>query len=161
MASAISASRETAEREAESERNEDRETPGEGTGVAEHGGAKVFIHIKKADREAIMKAFGVSARMVSYAVYFDEQKGRTDLAKRIRKMAMERGGILKVTSPALETLHDSDGYIRQYLPGRVMIEIAKDRSQTADVYKDGVRVRHYDGVTLGSIAGIQQWAMTL
>lgn len=137
------------------------ESRGEATGSTSAGEVKRFIHIKKADREAIMKAFGVTGRMVNYALYFDGKRGESDTARRIRKMAMERGGILKVTSPAIETLHDSDGYIRQYLPNGVLIEIAKNRSQTADVYKEGELVRHYDGVTIGSIAGIQQWAMAL
>ncbi len=122
---------------------------------------KRFIHIQKKDREFIMQAFGVSARTVQNALRYDEERGNTDLAKRIRKLATDRGGIVMNESVEVETLHDSDGYIRQYMPNGVMLEIAKKAAATCDVFKCGDLVRHYDNVTLGTIGSIQNWAMTL
>ena len=55
---------------------------------------KKYIHITKEDREFIAKAFGITERSVYNAVRFDEKRGGSDMAKRIRKMAFERGGIL-------------------------------------------------------------------
>ena len=69
---------------------------------------KRYIHIKREDREFIMRAFGVTERTVFNAIRFDEKRGNTDLAKRIRKLAMERGGIIMVKHPEMETLFDAD-----------------------------------------------------
>jgi len=117
-----------------------------------------YIHTQKADREFLMKAFGVTAKTVFNALHFDEQRGHTELAKKIRKIAMDRGGTVMTVSPAMETFHDSDGYIRQYLPNGVVIELAKNGTGTCDVLVEGEVARHYDGVTLGDIASIQAYA---
>lgn len=122
---------------------------------------KRFIHIQKSDREFIMSAFGVKARTVQNALRYDEVRGNTEMAKCIRKLAMERGGIVMNESVEVETLHDADGYIRQYMPNGVMLEISKKADATCDVFQHGDLVRHYDNVTLGTIGGIQDWAMTL
>lgn len=122
---------------------------------------KRFIHIKKADREFIMKALNVTSRTVQNALRFDAERGNTDLAKRIRKLAMERGGIVMNESPEMETLHDSDNYMRQYLPNEVMLEFSKMKDAGCDVFHNGELVRHYDRVVLSDIPGIQNWAATL
>ena len=49
---------------------------------------KRYIHIKKADREFILNLFKVSGRMVDYALRFDGERGNTELAHKIRKVAM-------------------------------------------------------------------------
>lgn len=100
---------------------------------------KKYIHIKKEDREFIMKAFGVTERTVYNAIRFDEKRGNTELAKRIRKLAMERGGIVMTVIPDVETLFDADRYMRQYLPNGVLLEFslidaAATYSTTARMY---------------------------
>lgn len=117
-----------------------------------------FIHIKKADREFIMAAFGVTGKTVQNALRFDEARGNTDLAKRIRKLAMDRGGIVMVESPEVETLHDSDGYMRQYFPNGVLVEFSKMADAGCDVLRRGEVVRHYDRVMLSDIPAIQKYA---
>ena len=47
-----------------------------------------YIHIRKEDREFIMKVFGVTGRTVMNAIRFDSERGDTDLARRIRKVAL-------------------------------------------------------------------------
>lgn len=76
---------------------------------------KRYIHIKKADREFILNLFKVSGRMVDYALRFDGERGNTELARKIRKVAMEHGGIIMTVIPEQETFYDADGYMRQYL----------------------------------------------
>ena len=120
-----------------------------------------YIHTQKADREFLMKAFGVTAKTVFNALHFDEQRGHTDLAKKIRKIAMDRGGIVMTVSPEVETLHDSDGYMRQYLPNGVLLEFSKMDDAGCDVFHNGELVRHYDRVMVSDILGIQNWAATL
>lgn len=121
---------------------------------------KKYIHIKKEDREFIMKALGISERTVINAIYFDETRGNTDLAKKVRKLAMDRGGIVMVVIPEIECFHDADNYMRQYLPNKVLLEFNKDNGD-CDVYHRGEKVRHYEDIMVSDINGIQDWASTL
>lgn len=121
---------------------------------------KQYIHVTKEDREKLMKIFDCSERMVFYALQFDDNKGSSDLAKRIRKAALENCGILMNVVPAVETLFDHDGYMRQYLPNGAMLEFSKNDS-SGDVFFKGMKVKHYDLVMLNDIESIQNWAMAL
>lgn len=121
---------------------------------------KRYIHIKKEDREFIMKALGVTERTVFNATRFDEKRGNTDIAKRIRKLALERGGIIMMVIPEMETLHDSDNYMRQYFPNGALLEISKVDGD-ADIYYKGERVWHSEQVMISEINGLQERAMSL
>lgn len=120
---------------------------------------KKYIHIQKSDREFIAKAFKVSKRTVYNAIHFEDMNEGSDLAKKIRTLALERGGIVMVEAPELETLHDADDYMRQYI-GDVLLEFSKTEP-VCDVYKKGVKVRHFDNVMTSDIQGIQDWASGL
>ena len=120
---------------------------------------KKYIHIQKSDREFIAKAFKVSKRTVYNAIHFEDMNEGNDLAKKIRTLALERGGIVMVEAPELETLHDADDYMRQYI-GDVLLEFSKTEP-VCDVYKKGVKVRHFDNVMTSDSQGIQDWASGL
>lgn len=123
---------------------------------------KKYIHIQKEDREFITKAFGVTERTVFNALRFDEKRGDTDLAKRIRKMAMERGGIEMAVVPVMETLFDADGYMRQYFPNGALLELSKEKGGTSALWYDGERVWHTDDdVVTSEIGGLQRRARAL
>ncbi|MEE1140282.1 MAG: hypothetical protein UHP25_02730 [Prevotella sp.] len=122
---------------------------------------KKYIHVTKEVREHLMNNFGVTNVMVWYALTFHPNRGNSDLAKRIRMFALQKGGIVMVVSPEKETLHDSDDYMRQYLPNDVMLEFSKKEDAGCDVYHKGVKVRHYDKVMVSDIPEIQNWAATL
>lgn len=121
---------------------------------------KRYIHIMKEDREFIMKSLGVTERTVLNAIRFDEKRGHTDLAKRIRKLAMSRGGIVMVVNPEIETLFDADNYMRQYFPNGALIELDK-KAGTGDVLFKGERAGHYENVSLRDIEEIQAFANAL
>lgn len=118
---------------------------------------KKYIHITKENREGLANIFGVTDRMVWAAITFEKD---TDLAKRIRKAAIERGGIMMNELPEMETFHDYDNYLRQYLPNGAMLEFNKVTG-TGDVIFKGESVKHYPMVVLNEIPNIQKWAMTL
>lgn len=121
---------------------------------------KRYIHIRKEDREFIMKALGVTQRSVFSAIHFEERRGNTELARKIRKLAMDRGGIIMVEVPETETLFDSDGYMRQYLPNNTLLEFSfKDGG--CDVFHKGEKVRRYENVVVSEIKNIQSWASAL
>jgi hypothetical protein len=121
---------------------------------------KKYIHIKREDREFIAKAFGITERSVFNAIRFDDRRGETELARKVRKLAMERGGIVMVEIPEIETLHDADGYMRQYLPNDVLLEFSRENGG-CDVFHKGMKVRHYENVLVKDIPEIQNWASTL
>lgn len=123
---------------------------------------KQYIHVTKETRQKLMKIFGCTERMVFYALQFDGKKGNSDLAKKIRKAAYENYGILMTVIPDVETFHDSDDYMRQYLPNGAMLELGKtEATKGGAVYFKGEKVKHYDEVMCDEILGIQRWAMTL
>lgn len=118
---------------------------------------KRYIHIAREDREFIEKAFGVSGRMVYNALTFDAKKGNSDLARRIRKIAMDRGGVVMVETPEVETLHDYDGVISQYFPNGAKLELDKETGD-GTIYFKGKAVKWYDDVRLDAIQDIQNLA---
>lgn len=121
---------------------------------------KRYIHIKKEDREFIMRSFGITEQSVMNALNFDAKRGNSDTAKRVRRLAMARGGIIMVEVPEGELFHDSDNYMREYLPGKVLIELSKTDG-CGVVFKNGVRMRSYKNVSLTDIPGIQAYAAGL
>lgn len=54
---------------------------------------KKYIDITTENRNFLMRAFGVTRQTVQNALHFDAERGNTDLAKKIRKLALERGGV--------------------------------------------------------------------
>lgn len=121
---------------------------------------KKYIHITRDDRKFIAKAFGVTERYVLYAIQFDEKRGDSDLAKRIRKMAFERGGILMAVAPMIETFHDHDMVTRQYCPNGALIELDRNDGMGYVIFK-GETVKTYENVMVKDIEGIQRFAMAL
>lgn len=120
---------------------------------------KKYIHIQKADREFIAKVFGITERTIFNAIHFEDMNDGNDLAKKIRSLALQRGGIVMVEAPEWEVLHDADGYMRYYC-GDVLLEFSK-QEPVCDVYQRGKKVRHFDNVMTSDIQGIQDWAATL
>ena len=121
---------------------------------------KKYIHITKEDRMFIMKALGVTERTVFNAIRFDSKRGDTELARKIRKLAMERGGIVMVEIPEIECLFDAAGYMRQYLPNNTILEFSFENGG-CDVFHKGEKVRHYENVVVSNIKNIQNWALAL
>lgn len=120
---------------------------------------KKYIHIKKEDREFIAKTFGITERTIFNATHFENMSEGNDLMKKIRSLALQRGGIVMVKAPELETLHDADGYMRQYF-GDVLLEFSKTEP-VCDVYQKGKKVRRFENVMTSDIQRIQDWAATL
>lgn len=121
---------------------------------------KKYIHVTKEVREHLMEIFGVTNVMVWYALTFHPNRGNSDLAKRIRCCAIQNGGIVLNELPAVETLHDHDGYMRQYFPNGVLLEVNKSNGDVDVIFK-GESVKHYENVFVRDLKGIQNWAATL
>ena len=118
---------------------------------------KTYIHIKKEDRDFIAKAFGVGNKTIRNALHYDDERGGSELARRIRRLALERGGIKMVEAPESEVLFDSDGYMRQYMQGGVLLEFNLEEG-SCTVYKEGEEVRRFLDVFVRDVPFIQEWA---
>ena len=75
--------------------------------------------------------------MVWYALNFDEKRGQSDLAKRIRNLALQKGGVVFNIGPEIETIHSADGCMRQYFPHDVLLEADTRCTGLVAVYKEG------------------------
>ena len=118
---------------------------------------KKYIHLKKEDREFIAKAFGITPRMVFSAVHFESD---SELARKVRRLALTRGGIVMVEAPEAETLFDADGYMRQRMGNGVLLEFNLQDS-SCEVLMMGETVRRYENVLVREIPQIQDWAKAL
>lgn len=121
---------------------------------------KRYIHIKREDRAFIAAAFKITEKSVFNALTYDAKRGNTDLAKRVRKLAMERGGVVMVEAPEGEIFHDSDNYLREYLPGGVLIELSK-ADGSGVVFKKGTQMKSYENLMLADIPAVQAYAAGL
>lgn len=65
-----------------------------------------MIKVSADVRSKIMKAFGVTSKTVYNALSYNSERGNTDLAKKIRVMALNNGGVPTVSLPECECLHD-------------------------------------------------------
>ena len=113
-----------------------------------------YIAVTKETREYLQKLFNTTRQSVWRALYFEND---TLFSKRIRKAAQERGGILMAACPMMETMHDADGYMRQYFPNGVMVECNKTTGRV-EIIKDGVAVEGYDKVGIDQLYRIQDKA---
>ena len=114
-----------------------------------------YIHVTKEVRLVLAKTFNVSDKTVRNALSFDKKRGETDCAKRIRKFALQKGGIVMVVAPEVEVLYDYDGVINQYFPNGAKLESDKNTGDTELFYK-GERVARWENIKLRDMDTIQQ-----
>lgn len=120
-----------------------------------------FITATKETREYITKAFrGISRQTLWRALHFEDMDKGTDTERRIRKMALNRGGMVMVVSPEMETMHDADGYMRQYFPNGAMLEADK-RTGEIVLFHRGVKIATYKHPMVKDIPAIQEHAKSL
>ena len=115
---------------------------------------KKYIDVTKEVRQDIMAAFKVTGKMVYYALNFDSKRGESEKAKRIRVYAKQKGGVVMVVTPEVETIHDADGYMRQYFPNGAMIECNKANGNV-DVFYKGQKMISYEDVKIKELVEIQ------
>lgn len=120
---------------------------------------KKFIAVTKENREFLAKAFGVTEKYVYMCLWYRDKN--SDTAKKIRTLALQRGGVPMVQAVEMETLHDADGYMRQYFPNGAMIEISRKTAAGTVFDRKGDKVREYANVTIPMIYELQTVAKSL
>lgn len=116
-----------------------------------------YIDVTKEVRQKAMKVFDVTERSLMNALKFDSQRGNSDKAKRIRQYAWQNGGVTMVVSKEVETIHDCDGYMRQYFPKGAIMEIDK-KSGDASIYFNGEKIVSFENVFVWQLDLLQEVA---
>lgn len=117
---------------------------------------KRVISVTKSQREFLLKAFGVSEQMVSYALNYRSPQCESDLAKRIRSLALQRGGFVMVCAPESEVVHDAENMMRQHFANGWMWEGNKRTGLLEVKNPDGDVVERIEDATLRDIEAVQQ-----
>lgn len=115
------------------------------------------IEVSKQTREMLVKLFKTTSVSVWRALSFRDNSPKS---QRIRRAAEQNGGILLMLTPAMETIHDAGGFMRQYFPAGVMIE-ADTNTGRVELLKNGKAVKSWDGVKLSEFPTIQQEAVKM
>lgn len=115
------------------------------------------IEVSKQTREMLVKTFKTTSVSVWRALSFRDDSSKS---QRIRKVAYQNRGVLLMLTPAMETIHDADNYMRQYFPGDVLIEANKNNGHV-ELLKNGEVVKSWDNVLFRQIEEIQQEAVKL
>ena len=113
------------------------------------------IDTTKELRQMAMKVFKVTEQTVFNAIGFDKRRGDTEKAKRIRSYILQNGGEMLVELKEVETIHDADGYMRQYFPNGAMIEVDKRTGNLKGYYR-GEEVMDFKDVKLRQLDDIQR-----
>ncbi len=103
------------------------------------------IEVTKEVRKDIKAAFKCSDVAIWRALSFALD---TPLSQRIRKFARQKGGVLLLLTPAMETIHDKDGYMRQYFENGAMLEVNKNTGTVQVFDKDGMVRREVKHCTI-------------
>lgn len=109
------------------------------------------IRLSAEDRKFIAKAFGVTLMMVSQACNYMRN---SDLAKKIRILAIKRGGEEVLVAPLCETIHLSDGTMVQYFDNKCTLR-CNMRTGYTEVLKDDELVEQYHRMTLPQLYELQ------
>ena len=117
---------------------------------------KKVITVTRSQREFLAKAFGVTKEMVSYALNFHPVKGQSDLAKKIRCLAVQRGGFELVTAPASEVVHDADNMMRQYFENGWWWEADKRTGLLVVKDEKGEVVERVENARIKTIESVQK-----
>ena len=116
---------------------------------------KKVISVTRKDRDFLMKAFDVSSQMVSYALNYAKPQGESELAKRIRSLALQRGGFVMVCAPASEVVHDHEGVMCQYFDNGWMWEGDKKTGVLAVKNAKGETVTWIENAGIRDIESVQ------
>ena len=118
---------------------------------------KKYIAVTDKQRQLIVDAFKITTRMVRLALSYDSD---SNLAKRIRKLALEAGGVKMVAIAETECIFDSEGNMTQLMPNGAVIEISKETGD-AKVFTKGKQRIHVEDIRVREIAALQSAAMEL
>lgn len=114
---------------------------------------KKNIAVSKETREKIAKTFNVTMRTVWNALNLDYPE--TYIVKRIRKVAMENGGVVMTSIPAGEAIHFYDGTMRMEFDNGAILEFYRNDG-SGHVFLKGDEVKVYQDVLVSMMFNIKE-----
>ncbi len=117
--------------------------------------AKREIVVTKENREFLKKLFGCTEQTLYNSL--DLQKPSSEMRKRIRKAALERGGEVMVTLREMETFFTSDGNMVNRLPNGATLKFFRDDSH-GEIWHKGILKERADNVNIAMIYEMQERA---
>ena len=117
---------------------------------------KKVISVTREQRDFLSRTFKVTKVMVSYALNFYPVKGQSDLAKKIRRLALQRGGYMLVTAPASEVVFDYDGVFKQFFENGWMWECDKNTGVLELKDEKGDMVERIENAYITDINSVQK-----
>lgn len=123
---------------------------------------RIVIEVAQEVREKIIKVFGVTGKTVSNALnYSGGTRSESDLAKRIRKMAMQNGGRRMVYWPECETIHDeANGMMVQTFDNGAVLTIDKHTGNAKVDYLGKTRMCMED-ISVKQLYVLQEYAAAI
>jgi hypothetical protein len=119
---------------------------------------KQVIDISAEVREGIRKTFKVTDVAIWYALGYDEKRGQSDTAKRIRQYAKKNGGVTITVAEKSDTvIFDSDGSFHQYFSTGATIDISK-RTGDATISWKGEPVLIFENIKVRQVERLQSLA---
>ena len=119
-----------------------------------------YIDVSKEVRQKAAKTFGVTERTVFNALNYDEERGNSPMAMRIRSYALQNGGVVMAVQPEEEVVYDSGGNLRQYFQNKTVIEIDK-QSGDCTLYWNGEAMVRFENIKVRELESLQiiarQW----
>lgn len=119
------------------------------------------IEVTTEVRRKIEKTFGVTRKTVANALNYTGDRGQTDLAKRIRVMALENGGRHMVSWPECETIHDALGMMRQIFDNGSKIEVDKRTGDACWFDPKGVKRGEQKNISIQQLYVMQELAASI
>lgn len=117
---------------------------------------KKVISVTRDQRDFLCKAFGVTKVMVSYALNYHPTQGQSELAKKIRNLALQRGGFVMCCAPESEVIHESDGMMKQYFENGWMWEADKRTGLLEVKNEKGEVVERVENARIKTIESVQK-----
>ena len=117
---------------------------------------KKVISVTRDQRDFLCKAFGVTKVMVSYALNYHPTQGQSELAKKIRSLALQRGGYVMCCAPESEVVHDTDGVMRQYFDNGWWWEADKRTGLLVVLDEKGNLKKSIEDAKLADIEAVQR-----
>ena len=117
---------------------------------------KKVISVSRDQRDFLCKAFGVTKVMVSYALNYHPTQGQSELAKKIRSLALQRGGYVMCCAPESEVVHDTDGVMRQYFDNGWWWEADKRTGLLVVLDEKGHLKKSIEDAKLADIEAVQR-----
>lgn len=110
------------------------------------------IVVSKENREFLKRLFGCTEQTLYNSL--DLQKPSSEMRKRIRKAALERGGEVMVTLREMETIHTANGVMEQRLPNGAELRFYREDGH-GEIWHKGIMKERVDSVTIPVIYEMQ------